>query len=224
MGDNSQFLKLTNSTPRTTIEFHDYKYSFDYSDQIILDDKTLYRIIAVKNFGKVRKGEKGGYIESEYNLDTNDNSWIDKDSKVCGKCRVTDDSYLYNSILIGKILIRYSTIKDSNLFGDDRTIYEQKIKNENNFNLIFDDKPKDEFIIYNIGRHGSKNKTETIFYIKNDILYIKDSFMKMNTYEWEFVTQLRKLYGNKKKVIAEYLFAIELAKFHFNIREERNKR
>ena len=191
----------------------------DYSDQIIIDNKVLYRIIATKNFGKVKYGERGGYIETEYNLDTDDNSWIDEDSRICGECRVTDNSHLHNSILIGKILVRYSTIKDSNLFGDDRSIYKEKIKNENDFNLVFDEKPKDELIIYNIGRHNSENKTETIFYIKNDVLYIKDSFMKMNTFEFEFVTQLQKLYGNKKKIIAEYLFAIELAKFHFNIRK-----
>ena len=83
---------------------------------------------------------------------------------------------------------------------------------------------KDEFIIYNIGIHSNDNKTETVFYIKNGILYIKDSFMEMDTFEYEFVNQLQKLYQYNKKVVAEYLFVIELAKFHFNIREERNKR
>ena len=30
--------------------------------------KTLYRIEALKDFGNVKKGDKGGYIESEVNL------------------------------------------------------------------------------------------------------------------------------------------------------------
>ena len=99
------------------------------------------------------------------------------------------------------------------------------IEFNNNYDAKYEyHNPKDEFIIYNIGRHSNDNKSETVFYIKNDILYIKDSFMETNTFESEFVEQLQKLYQNNNKVIAEYLFAIELAKFHFNIREERNKR
>ena len=37
---------------------------------------TLYRIEALKDFGDIKKGEKGGYIEKEDNLSQDDNAWV----------------------------------------------------------------------------------------------------------------------------------------------------
>ena len=35
---------------------------------ITIYNKTLYRIEAIKDFGSVKKGSKGGFVESEANL------------------------------------------------------------------------------------------------------------------------------------------------------------
>ena len=46
-------------------------------DQIItFDNRTLYRIRALKDFSNVKKGDLGGYIESESNLSQEDNCWV----------------------------------------------------------------------------------------------------------------------------------------------------
>ena len=37
---------------------------------------TLYRIEALKDFGNVKKGDKGGFIEKEDNLSQYRNCWI----------------------------------------------------------------------------------------------------------------------------------------------------
>ena len=44
--------------------------------------KTLYRIRAVRDFGSVKTGEFGGYIEKEENLSHFDNAWVCGDAWV----------------------------------------------------------------------------------------------------------------------------------------------
>lgn len=54
--------------------------------------KTLYRIRAVRDFGSVKTGEFGGYIEKEENLSHFDNAWVCGDAWVFGNARVYDDA------------------------------------------------------------------------------------------------------------------------------------
>lgn len=51
--------------------------------------ETLYRIKALKDFGKVKKGEKGGYIESELNLSHYGTAWVGKEAQVWGTAGVS---------------------------------------------------------------------------------------------------------------------------------------
>ena len=53
---------------------------------------TLYKIKAVKNFGSVKAGELGGWIESEENLSQADNAWVYNNAKVFDKARVYGDA------------------------------------------------------------------------------------------------------------------------------------
>ena len=66
----------------------------------------LFRIEALKDFGDVEKGEKGGWIEKEENLSQENNAWI------YGNARVYDDAEIYgkasvygNAEIYGKKLI-----------------------------------------------------------------------------------------------------------------------
>ena len=49
-----------------------------------IGDLTLYRICALKNFGDVKKGEFGGFVESESNLSQKNNAWVSGNAWVCG--------------------------------------------------------------------------------------------------------------------------------------------
>ena len=53
--------------------------------------KTLYRIRAVRDFGSVKTGEFGGYIEKEENLSHFGNAWI------YGDARVFDNAWVYGN-------------------------------------------------------------------------------------------------------------------------------
>ena len=70
--------------------------------------RTLHRIKAVKDFGSIKAGEFGGYIENEKNLSQDDNAWIYGEAmafdnakvfgnaNVFGNVRVYDDARVYD--------------------------------------------------------------------------------------------------------------------------------
>ena len=53
--------------------------------------RTLYRIEALKDFGIVKKGDKGGYVQSEENLSQEEDCWISDNAKVF------DSAVVYNN-------------------------------------------------------------------------------------------------------------------------------
>ena len=55
---------------------------------------TLHRIKALKDFGSIKAGELGGWIESEENLSQANNAWVYGDSKVYEDAKVYDDAVI----------------------------------------------------------------------------------------------------------------------------------
>jgi len=55
---------------------------------------TLYQIEALKSFGNVTKGDKGGYVEKEYNLSQEGESWVFGDAEVFGDAKVFGDAWV----------------------------------------------------------------------------------------------------------------------------------
>ena len=47
-------------------------------------NRTLYRIQALRDFGNVKEGDIGGYIESEKNLSQDGSAWVSGDAWVYG--------------------------------------------------------------------------------------------------------------------------------------------
>ena len=66
-------------------------------ETIELDGRTLYRIEALKSFGAVNKGDKGGFIEKENNLSHYGNAWVFNDAKVFGNAKVYGNARVYGN-------------------------------------------------------------------------------------------------------------------------------
>ena len=49
---------------------------------------TLYRIEALKDFGDVKEGNKGGFVENDRNLSHDGNCWVYSNAKVFGNANV----------------------------------------------------------------------------------------------------------------------------------------
>lgn len=71
-----------------------------------IDGHVLHRIIALRDFGEVKKGYLGGFIEKESNLAHNGNCWIYNDAvvsdfaRVCGETEVYGEARVCNNAVI----------------------------------------------------------------------------------------------------------------------------
>ena len=71
---------------------------------------TLYRIRALRDFGNVKKGALGGFVQSEANLSHYGDSWVYSDAKVFDHARVIDNGKVfYKAEVYGNAIV----IKDS---------------------------------------------------------------------------------------------------------------
>lgn len=78
----------------------------------------------------------GGYVESEFNLDLEDESWIGNNCKVFGNTKITSDSYIYDeAVLFGNITIEKSVIGD-------------KARIQNGFGRYFQELPLETILIH----------------------------------------------------------------------------
>ena len=111
---------------------------YELTDETIdVSGTTLHRIKALKDFGNVKKGELGGYVESEYNLSQIGNCWVYGNARVCGDAELCGNAKVYgnawvygNAELCGNARVYgnadYITIKG--LGSRDTTIF--KTRNE----------------------------------------------------------------------------------------------
>ena len=82
------------------------KYELLKDDAVTYFGRTLYRIKATTDFGDVKKGELGGYIEKEENLSHYGNAWVSDDARVSddvlvtGDVRVSGDAWISGDILV----------------------------------------------------------------------------------------------------------------------------
>ena len=75
--------------------FKKYELLKDRDYTINFDGRTLYRIRALRDFGDVKKGDLGGFVEKEDNLSHNGNCWIYGNAKVFGNARVFGDAWVF---------------------------------------------------------------------------------------------------------------------------------
>lgn len=67
------------------------KYELVEDDFIETLGERLFRIRALIDFGKVKAGELGGYIEKEANLSQHDDAWVRTEARVYGNAQVWGD-------------------------------------------------------------------------------------------------------------------------------------
>lgn len=92
-----------------------------------LGNHILYRIEALKDFGDVHRGDKGGFVESEKNLSKEGNAWIyDKakifdNAKVFGNVKVFGNAQIYDNACISEyayVTDNACVYKDALVFGN----------------------------------------------------------------------------------------------------------
>jgi NDP-sugar pyrophosphorylase family protein len=92
---------------------------YELTDEFIINKQDfpenevkLYRIKALKDFGDVKKGDLGGYIENENNLSHAGNCWVYDEaiacyySRIMGNAKIKDHSKIEKSIIMGDAIIK----------------------------------------------------------------------------------------------------------------------
>ena len=69
-------------------------------ETIKLNGATLYRIEALKYFGEIKKGDKGGFIESENNLAHEGDAWVSDNAHVYGNACVFNNAHVYGNAFV----------------------------------------------------------------------------------------------------------------------------
>ena len=62
------------------------------SETKVVFGKKLFRIRALVDFGNIKKGDVGGYVEKEDNLCQSGNAWVYGDAQVYGNARVSGNA------------------------------------------------------------------------------------------------------------------------------------
>ena len=71
---------------------------YELTDKVILQgNHVLHRIKALRDFGHVKTGDLGGWIEKEDNLSHEGDCWVDYKAKVYGNARVDDNAQVYGN-------------------------------------------------------------------------------------------------------------------------------
>lgn len=82
---------------------------YEFTDKVLhLNGKTLHRIVALRDFDRVRKGDKGGWIEKEENLSQDGECWVYGNAQVFDNARVfnnakvKDKAQIYGNAEVGR--------------------------------------------------------------------------------------------------------------------------
>ncbi len=97
---------------------------YELTDEtIIVDGRILHRIKALDNFGDVRKGELGGFIEKEKNLSKGGNCWVYNNAKVYDNAEVTGHAKILDEAVVCRNAKVFSTARihdNAKVFGTAR--------------------------------------------------------------------------------------------------------
>lgn len=82
------------------------KYYIDKTSKIEYEKHTLYRIVALESFSDVKKGDFGGYVESEHNLSQEGDCWIYdnakvyENAKVCQSAKILQEARVFGNATV----------------------------------------------------------------------------------------------------------------------------
>ena len=189
---------------------------------------TLYRICAIRDFGDVKAGDMGGWIESEKNLSHEGNAWVydnarvSGDALVCGNARVFGDAEVCgnaevrdNALVCGDAEVRDNALVCGNakVCGDakvrDNALVCGNAKVHGNAEVCGDAQVCGANDWVEINNIGSRNSVTTFYRNKDKGISVSCGCFS-GTLE-EFVKAVKETHGDNQYA-KEYMAAIELAK------------
>ena len=142
-------------------------------------NRTLYRIQALRDFGNVKEGDIGGYIEAEKNLSQIGNAWV------YGNARVSGNAWVYGNAWVSD---------DARVSGDSRVSGDADIKTAGD--------------TCSMSGFGSEYRTTTAFRTKNGDVHVSCGCFQGNLEAFcqrVESTHGNNLYGREYKKMIEML-------------------
>ena len=178
--------------------------------------KTLYRIRAVRDFGSVKTGEFGGYIEKEENLSHFGNAWISGDAWVYGNARVFGNAWVYGEVQVAGNAWVYGNAKvygDARVSGDARVFDNAKVYGDarvsGNARVYGNAEVFNTRHFFVQGPIGSRDGYVTFYRTKDDTIGVRCGCFSGSLQK--FVDRVEETHGGSRYE-KEYKIAAELAK------------
>ena len=178
--------------------------------------KTLYRIRAVRDFGSVKTGEFGGYIEKEENLSRFGNAWVSDNAWVFDNARVYDNAWVFGDAWVSgnaRVSDNARVFGNAWVYGDARVsgnawAYGEARVSGNAWAYgnaeVFNTR---HFFVQ--GPIGSRDGYVTFYRTKDDTVEVRCGCFSGSLQE--FVNQVEETHGGSRYE-KEYKLAAELAK------------
>ena len=162
----------------------------------------LHRIKALKDFGDIKKGDLGGYIESERNLSYEGDCWVG------GNAKVFDNAWIYNNAMVfhNAQVFGFACVYDYAMIKDNAEIWGHAC-------IINDASVVDNAKIYNyaiikecsvVGDYA-KISNDAIIKSNDDYMVFKNNWNSINHYfTWTKSNNMwldDDFYGNGKNLI-----------------------
>ena len=162
--------------------------------------KKLFRIKALIDFGDVKAGELGGYVEKEENVSQADNAWVSGDAEVFGNARVCGDAKVYgNAEVFGnaKVYGNARVYGDARVCGDAWVCGNAWVSGDADYALV--------------QGFGTEFRCTTFYRGKNKKIMVNCGCFHGDLEE--FRKQVKETRSGK--IAKEYLMIADLMKYHF---------
>ena len=101
------------------------KYKLDPTDTKSVNGVTVTRIVALSDFGDVKVGDRGGYIQKEANLSHEGDCWVYEESCVFENASVSDNAKVFSIDMV---------YGNRRVYGDEvfcgTSIFKDELKNQ----------------------------------------------------------------------------------------------
>ena len=87
------------------------KYELIKSDKVSPRGIPLFQVVALRDFGSVMEGDKGGYIESEANLSHEGTAWVGGDAQVSGTAWVGGTAWIFGTAQVSGTALVYGNAR-----------------------------------------------------------------------------------------------------------------
>ena len=159
---------------------------------------TFKRIRALIDFGNVKKGELGGFIEKEENLSHENNAWVYDDAWVSGNAEVYDDAWVYGNAWV---------YGDAWVYGNARVSGNAEVSGNARVSGNAEVSGNADYVL--IGRVGSRFGFTTFFRNKNNEIYVSCGCF-LGTLA-KFRKKVKETHGTDTKYAKVYQAAADLA-------------